>query len=113
MTLDQVKQELVRRYKFLYENAYFILSPYMYEQTMEEYQEDIERQMKEYGRVIIDEPMIYLNINTLDDINAVFEEFLLSDKKIEDTQLYKFIESKRNNKEYLEQVKKGLEKECR
>lgn len=27
MTLEQAKQELVRRYKYLYENAYFILAP--------------------------------------------------------------------------------------
>ena len=109
MTLEQAKQELVKRYRYLYENAYFILAPYMYEQTEEEYLEDVERYMKEYGKSIIDKPMIYLNINTLDDINAVYEEFLLSDRKIEDTELYKFIESKRDDKEYLEQVKKGLE----
>lgn len=109
MNLDQAKFELIRRYKYLYENACFILAPYMYEQSDAEYQEDIERQKREYGKVLIDEPMIYLKINILDYINAIFEEFLLSDKKIEDTQLYKFIESKRDDKEYLEQVKKGLE----
>ena len=38
MTLEQAKQELVRRYKYLYENAYFILAPYMYEQSEEEFQ---------------------------------------------------------------------------
>ena len=37
MTIEQAKQEWVRRYKYLYENAYFILAPYMYEQTEEEY----------------------------------------------------------------------------
>lgn len=37
MTIEQTKQELVRRYRYLYENAYFILAPYMYEQSEEEF----------------------------------------------------------------------------
>ena len=46
MNLDQAKFELIRRYKYLYENACFILAPYMYEQSDAEYQEDIERQKR-------------------------------------------------------------------
>jgi len=109
MTIEQAKQELVRRYKYLYENAYFILAPYMYEQTEEEYQKSVDDYIKQFGRSIIDKPSIYLKINRLDSVNSIFEEFLLSDKKLEDTELYKFIESKRNDKEYLEQVKRGIE----
>lgn len=109
MTLEQAKQEMINRYRYLYENAYLILAPYMHEQTDEEYQECVDRDIKEYGRSLIDEPMIYLNINTLDSVNFIFEEFLLSDKKLEDTEIYKFVEIKRNDKEYLDQVKKGLE----
>ena len=109
MTIEQAKQELVRRYKYLYENAYFILAPYMYEQTEEEYQKSVDDYIKQFGRSIIDKPIIYLKINRLDSVNSIFEEFLLSDKKIEDTELYKFIESKQNDKEYLEQVKRGIE----
>lgn len=109
MTLEQAKQELIKRYRYLYENAYLILAPYMYEQSEEEYQKMVDRDIKEYGRCLINEPMIYLNINTLDSVNSTFEEFLLSNKNIEDTELYKFVENKRDDKEYLEQVKKGLE----
>ena len=87
MTIEQAKQELVNRYRYLYENAYLILAPYMHEQTDEEYQESVDRHLKEYGRTIIDKPMIYLNINSLDSINFIFEEFLLSDKNVEDTEL--------------------------
>ena len=108
MTLEEAKQELVNRYRYLYENAYLILAPYMYEETLEEYQKSVDSYIKKFGRSIKDKPSIYLNINTLDSINSIFEEFLLSDKKVEDTELYKFIESKRNDKEYLEHVKKGL-----
>lgn len=109
MTIEQAKQKLVRRYKYLYENAYFILAPYMYQQSDEEYQKMIDRDTKEYGRSLLREPMIYLKINALDIVNSMFEEFLLSNANIEDTELYKFVESKRDDKEYLGQVKKGLE----
>ena len=102
MTLDQAKQELIRRYRYLYENAYFILAPYMHEQTEKEF----EGSKKEFD---FEEPLIYLKINTLDSINSIFEEFLLSDKLMEESELYKTIESKRNNKEYLELVKRGLD----
>ena len=36
MTLEQAKQELIKRYKYLYENATFILATFMYKQTQEE-----------------------------------------------------------------------------
>lgn len=89
MTTEQAKQELVRRYKYLYENATLILAPFMYKSQPEGF--------------------IYLKINLLDDINFLFEEFLLSDKPMEKSSLYKMIERKKNEKEYLEKVKKGLE----
>ena len=91
MTIEQAKQELVRRYKYLYENTYFILAPYMYEQTEEEYQKSVDDYIKQFGRSIIDKPSIYLKINRLDSVNSIFEEFLLSDKKLEDTELYTVI----------------------
>lgn len=43
MTLDQAKQELVKRYRYLYENACFILAPYMYEQSEEEFKRQIDK----------------------------------------------------------------------
>ncbi len=108
MTLEQAKKELVRRYKYLYENAYFILAPYMYEQTQQEFRSDIIKYSRKYGNKILKKPLIYLNINRLDTINSLFEEFLLSDKPMEESSLYKTIESKRNDKDYLDKVKKGL-----
>lgn len=108
MTLEQAKQELVRRYRYLYENAYFILAPYMYEQTEQEFQSLVEDNLKKYGDRLLKRPLIYLNINRLDSINALFEEFLLSDKPMEESSLYQMIEGKRNDKDYLDKVKKGL-----
>ena len=108
MNIEQAKQELVKRYKYLYENAYFILAPYMYEQSNEEFEITVVENIKKYNDPILKIPLVYLNINRLDSVNSVFEEFLLSDKPMEETTLYKMIESKRNNKDYLEQVKIGL-----
>lgn len=101
MTLEQAKQELVKRYLYLYENSCFILAPFMYGQTQEEFR-------KSNQSYDFDAPLSYLNIGILDKINSVFEEFLLSDKIIEDTVLYKMIESQRNDYEYLERVKRGI-----
>lgn len=44
MNLDQAKKELVRRYEYLYINAPFILTPYMYEQTEEDYQKELKEE---------------------------------------------------------------------
>lgn len=109
MTLEQAKEELVRRYRYLYENAYFILAPYMYEQSEEEFKKQVDEYLKKYNDGILKKPLIYLNINRLDNINSLFEEFLLSDKLMEETSLYQMVESKRNDKDYLDKVKKGLE----
>ena len=109
MTVDYAKEELVRRYKYLYENAYFILAPFMYEETKEEYKKRLKEQKEKYGVDFATEPLIYLKINRVDSINSLFEEFLLSDKLLEESSLYKFVEDKRNDKDYLNRVKKGLE----
>lgn len=107
MTLEQAKRELIKRYKYLYENANFILTPYMHKQTKEE----LDATNKEYNLKIKD-LSIYLKLNIFEQSNktimSMFEEFLLSDIKMEDSRLYKFVESNRNNKEYLEKVKIGL-----
>lgn len=108
MTIDQAKQELVRRYRYLYENAYFILAPFMYEQTEEEFKKRTDEYLKKYNDRILKKPLIYLNINRLDNINSLFEEFLLSDNPMEKSSLYQMVESKRNDKDYLDKVKKGL-----
>ena len=109
MTTEQAKQELVKRYRYLYENSYFILAPYMYEQSEKEYKKMISEFANVYGREILNRPLIYLNIHKLDSVNLIFEEFLLSDKPMKESRLYQMVESNRDNKDYLEKVKKGLE----
>lgn len=111
MTLEQTKQELVRRYKYLYENAYFILAPYMYEQSDEEFKKLVDKYSNEYNDIVrlLKKPLIYLDTYKLNNIAPLFEEFLLSDKPMEESSLYQMVESKRNHKDYLDEVKKGLE----
>lgn len=104
MTLEQAKQELINRYKYLYENSSFILAPFVYEETKEE----LEEFLKKYPIIETRKPAIYIKLSYAYEKAPLFEEFLLSSKKIEDTTLYKMIESKRNDKEYLEKVKHGL-----
>ena len=43
MTLDQAKQELVKRYRYLYENTYFVLAPHMYDQSKKEFKRQIDK----------------------------------------------------------------------
>ena len=78
MNLDQAKQELIRRYKYLYENAYLILAPFMYEQSEKEFLETQKRCLEKYHMCPLKEPSIYLKIDHLDRINSLFEEFLLT-----------------------------------
>lgn len=108
MNLENAKGELVKRYKYLYGNAFLILAPYMYEETSEELVKRLKEQQIEFGTIFADKPLIYLNISRLDGINSLFEEFLLSDIPMEESKLYQLLQSKKNNKEYLEQVSYGL-----
>lgn len=85
MTLEQTKQELVRRYKYLYENAYFILAPYMYEQSEEEFKKLVDEYSNKYNGIVrlLKKPLIYLDTYQLNNRAPLFEEFLLSDKPME------------------------------
>ena len=105
MTTEQAKRELLRRYRFLYENAEFILAPYMHKQT----QEELEEWNKKYD-FDHTEPSVYLDLNICDEqVMSLFEEFLLSDKKCEETKLYQTVKNNKHNKGYLEKVREGLE----
>ena len=84
MNIIEMKQELAKRYLYLYENAAFILAPYVNESTI---------------------TLTTISNTTLHQI----EEFLLGDKNMEKMTLYRYIENKKQDKSYLEQVKKILE----
>lgn len=96
MTKEEVKQELIKRYKFIYENALFILAPYMEEMENTEYKElDVKS---------------FIYLKTLpNELLLLIESFLLSDIKMEESNLYSFVETNKNDTKYLKQYKKGLE----
>ena len=96
MTKEEVKQELIKRYKFIYENALFILAPYMCEKENTLYKNtDIKT---------------VICLNSLPrEFLLLIESFLLSDIETEESGLYRFIEIHNSDPEYLKRYKKGLE----
>lgn len=77
-----MKEEFVERYKYLYNNALFILLPYIKEDN--------------------------LNIKLDEKILSLLEEFLLSDITYKNSNLYKYLEEKNNDREYLNKVRNGI-----
>lgn len=107
MKTSTMRDELKDRYKCLYENAQFLLAPFMYEQTEKEFN-DLNEKSKKLKLPVIYHPLIYLktpNIRLL----RMLEEALLGAKLLENTDLYKYINYNKNNKEYIQYYKKGLE----
>lgn len=89
--MKRYKEEFTKRYKYLYENASFILAPYMYQEDKKD--PDIES-------------MIYLrslDIKTL----SLLEEILLTNSSMEETKFYRNIESYKQDRFYLDFVKAG------
>ena len=87
MKIIEAKEEVIKRYDYLSKNAGLILAPYI---------------CIENGSIKLKDEGIFLN--------KLIEEFLLSDKCVEESKLYQIIESNKNSKKYLEQVKLGITK---
>lgn len=109
MTIEQAKKAILQRYNYLYDNAHLLLAPFMCDETEEEFQLHKKEYQEKYN-LNYDKPMVYLNIKPLDKINIMFEEFLLSDKLLEETSLYQMLESKKEDCDYLKKVRIGMEK---
>ncbi len=106
MTLKEAKQELIERYKYLYENAILILAPFMYEQPQKE-DKTKSKPIHQQSR-LVDEPLIYLKINRLNSIIPLFEEFLLSERPLKQSKLYQMMKLRKKDVKYLIKVKHGL-----
>lgn len=86
MEKNKVKEEFIKRYKYIYENSILILLPYIYVESVN-------------GKANI-------NFKKIDELLLLnLELFLLSDIEMENSDLYKMIESKKNNIEELEEAK--------
>lgn len=105
MTLEEGKKELVKRYKFLYENAVLILAPFMEEKSINKLKFSTENKLAMEILKEVNKTIIYLKINP--EFIPLFEEFLLSDKAMEDTSLYIMLENCRKDRSYLEKVRRG------
>ena len=109
MKKEQIKQELINRYKYIYENDLYILAPYMYEQTKEERDSLNEYYRKENINhpFIIDDLLIYLK-ELPEKLLLNIESFLLSDIPFNKSNLYVELEEQKKDLEYLSKVKNGL-----
>ncbi len=95
MTIDQAKKELMKRYSYLYENALYILAPYI--------KEEIWKPIDEISRV--QRSLIYLELP--EPIMAMLESFFFFEKPMEEDALYKLVTQCKKNKAFLRKVEKG------
>ena len=83
------KDELIKRYKYIYENSMLILLPYVY--------------VKYEGNKTV------LRFKKIDEFLMLnLESFLLSDIKMEESDLYKLTENNKKDPEYLLSIKSSL-----
>lgn len=101
MEKEQIKQELISRYKYIYENAAYILAPFMYQQTKK-----YSKANKNYSYTSNDF-LIYLK-ELPNELLLDLESFLLSDIPLNQSKLYIKLEEEKKNQEFLSKVKTGL-----
>ena len=86
--IELYKEELKRRYCYIFENTLYILAPYLYRKS--EFSEEIK-------------------ISKMDiDLLMIIEEILLSDCSYEKTKGYKKLEELKNDIKYLKRFNNGL-----
>ena len=108
MNKEEIKKELIGRYKYIYENASFILAPYMYQQTKEE-RERLNRELKKLGYRDLINNKLLISLKALPkSLLLDLESFLLSDIPFKESNLYKTLEIQKKNLDYLKKVKLGL-----
>lgn len=101
--IENYKHELIKRYKYLYENSIYIYALGIRKETKEE----LDKRKKKERKNDLEPLIIYKGINSR---NLLALEFLLlGDIPLEETQFYLELENLKNNKEYLEQLKTNLE----
>lgn len=92
MKKEEIKDELIKRYEFINENAALILAPYIKEE---------DNLYSKSGKSI--------SLSMLKkEVLVNLEMFLLSDLKMESTALYDNVNYLKKDKKYLLKIKKGL-----
>lgn len=102
MTKEQAKKELVKRYKYLYENAEFFLALHLVQETEVEFKE-----YKSKYKTSRTERRIYVELD--DNKLRGIEEFLMSDRSMERTPLYILIEDLKKSAPHQRQVLRALD----
>lgn len=102
MTVEQAKQELIKRYRYLYENAEFLLSQYLVEETQEELEDYKKRWNSDRT-----EKRIYVKVDEC--FLQMIEEFLFSHYSMETSFLYIIIEDMKKEEKYQLRHKKALD----
>ena len=111
LTDDKIKfykVELAKRYKYLYENIIYIFAPFVHKQTQEEYKNMLEKMNNKNIPLwkIMKNSITYIKSFDVETL-SLLERFLLETTSIEETEFYKKLEFLKQDKEYLEKVKKG------
>lgn len=116
-----IKEELIRRYSYLYENKELILAMCIniVEVKPNERKQELEKLKREYKKLSADKMIInnvettiknvdgstyeyYLFKDVSSEIVDLYEDFLLGNLPLEETGLYKHIEGVKNSPVYLE-----------
>jgi len=110
ITKDEFIKEFKKRYAFLQKNYLFLLAPLIREESdlwLSHRKSDYEFRGQEFNS----ERQIYIGIDKY--LFSLIEHFMFfykngTDGRIENHPLYKKVRSLQNNKEYLEEVKRGI-----
>lgn len=133
MTDNQIKQELTKRYFYLYENREIILSlfinrVYEFEKNtkkiadLKDIRKSVLKNPKLYSEDFIDlinnleksyqknlnNPIYYLFSNVDKNIISLIEEVIFTDKDIENTILYRYIKELKNSNKYYEDAQNKI-----
>ena len=127
----EIKQELIKRYKYLYQNKEIILSLFIEKKIQTKtYQEELKRARKtkkdakklkrddlvyllddviSYWKKALKTPKYYLMDKIDDKSIKLIEDFLFTDDEIENTILYKMIEYLKCDEEFLKESDKKIQ----
>lgn len=107
MAIKNWKEEFIKRYKYIYENTAFIFVSYMYELSKKTYKEINAEGVRTAYVPVGDDTFICFEEFPNEMLNKI-EDLLLTNKNMEETEFYKYLEELKNNKEFLQLTEKVL-----
>ena len=137
MDINLIQEEVIKRYLYIYDNRDLILAlcignrieKHYYKKELKSNKELMKKIKKQKLKGINENEILsllmqlqselknnmrqekpYLCANVSDDIINAYEEFLFTDENMENTVLYKHIESLKSNQIFLETVRESIER---